>query len=95
VSFHFDEPLCSAEVIFKMFELGYKPANIWHLLYLSIRNPDIQRNFSVISLGSPCLLGGIYHVPCLPKKETGEYEIKLEWSGGDWNSSCRFVGVLK
>ena len=96
--FHFDEHLSSEEVISRMSDLGYKPATIWHLLYVSIKNPDIQRRFPVVSLGSSCLLDGLRYIPCLPKKETGEYEIFLEEETGpdkNWSSYCHFIGVLK
>jgi hypothetical protein len=63
--FHFNKTMSSEEVIAKMDKAGYRPGNIWDLIGLAVKEPDLQRKFPIIALGSVCELGGDRHVPCL------------------------------
>src|SRR5574344_1916264 len=56
--FHFNKMLSSEAVIAEMDKTGYKPANIWDLIGLAVEEPDLQRKYPIVSLGSVCELGG-------------------------------------
>ena len=58
VLFHFGRTMSSTAVIVEMDKAGCKPATIWDLLGLAKKEPDLQRKFPVVALGSVCRLRG-------------------------------------
>ncbi len=51
---HLDEELTPKQVIVKLDEKGLVPAEIEYLLVYKAKNPDEQRKYPIIGLGSPC-----------------------------------------
>lgn len=92
--FHFNKTMTSDQVIDEMDKAGYRPATIWELLCLAVAQPNIQREFPVIALGSVCVIGGNRHVADLCRLAGWRY-LDLLWFGHVWNDRCRFAGVRK
>ena len=90
--FHFNREMSSEQVKKEMDKEGWKPATIWHLLMLGIKNPELQKQFPIIALVSVW-------------RDLVPY---LGWSGIDrkrdlsllrfddrWLGDCRFLAVRK
>ena len=92
--FHFGKDISSEDAIALMDKAGFKPATIWDLLGLAVKEPNLQRKFPVVGIGSVCELGGERSAPCLPE-DGGRRELSLRWFGGDWDDYYRFAGVRK
>lgn len=92
--FHFGKDISSEDAIAKMDEVGYRPASIWDLLGLAVKEPNLQRKFPIIALGSVCELNGLCRVAYL-REVGGRRELDLVWFDEYWNDRCRFAGVRK
>ncbi|MFC1623604.1 hypothetical protein ACFL05_00595 [Patescibacteria group bacterium] len=92
--FHFNKTMTSDDVIAEMDKDGYRPATIWELLGLGIIQPDLQREFPIIALGSVCVLLGGRRVAGL-YRHAGERPLDLGWFVDSWSDFCRFAGVRK
>ena len=77
-----------------MDKAGFKPATIWDLLGLAVKEPNLQRKFPVVALGSVCVLDGERHAPYLHEGGDGR-GLVLGWFGGGWEDCYRFAGVRK
>ena len=90
--FHFDRVISSAEVEAEMAKEGWKPAKIWHLLFWGAKNPEEQKKYPIVALGS--VWRGL--VPCLDwddiDRERYLYLIRFD---NEWDSDCRFLAVRK
>jgi hypothetical protein len=84
----------SYEAIAKMAEEGCRPADVWELTALAKAQPDLQREYPIIALGSVCKLDGSRRVPCL-YGNSGHRELYLYSYGHDWDDRCRFAAVRK
>jgi len=93
--FHFDQVMTSKEVIAELDRVGYRPGKIEELLVLGVEQPEVQRQFPVIALGSgwrhPC---GRRCVPFLSVWR-GRRLLGLVWFGRGWPALCRFLAVRK
>ena len=70
-------------------------AMVWDLLDYGSRNPEEQRKYTIVGLGSVGGVdGGRRYVPYLDKvgSKRGLY---LRGWGDVWHSSCRFLAVRK
>ncbi|KKP74533.1 MAG: hypothetical protein UR79_C0004G0022 [Candidatus Campbellbacteria bacterium GW2011_GWD1_35_49] len=94
VLFHFGKEMTSEQVIAEMDKAGYRPGIIHELLALGIVQPDLQREFPIIALGSVCLLDGDSDVAVL-REGAGGRSLSLVWFGYVWGDGCRFLGVRK
>lgn len=94
VLFHFNKSMSSEAAIAEMDKVGYRPATIWELLGLAVKEPDLQRKFPIIALGSVCELCGIRHVAFL-YEEPDFRGLGLDRFGGGWGDGGRFAGVRK
>lgn len=93
--FHFNKTMFSSKaVIAEMDRVGYRPANIWELIGLAIKEPIIQRKFSIAALGSVCELDGYRRVPCLCEGRSGRILLLLYFDY-DWDDHYRFIAVRK
>lgn len=93
--FHFNRVISSENAISEMDKAGYRPATLVELLALGEAQPELQRQFSIIALGSfwhDAL--GSRRVPCLLVDDDGR-ELSLHWFGGDWIADYRFLAVCK
>ena len=98
---HFDKEISSSEVVLEMNKLGYKPANIWMLVFLSIKIPRLYKEFVLVALGTETKLDGRYYVPCLCDYGNGkelcieETNLKIEGRLCKWPKETRFLAVCK
>jgi hypothetical protein len=92
--FHFNKTMTLEAVIAEMDKAGYKPANIWALIGLAVKEPDLQRKFQIVGLGSVCKLGGDRRVPRL-YGDSSLRDLGLGYFDVDWNDDYRFAGVRK
>ncbi len=94
VFFHFNKSMSSESVIAEMDKAGYKPANIWELIGLAVKEPDLQRKFQIIALGSVRKLDGYNRVPYLCG-DSSERDLLLEYFDRGWLDCYRFLAVSK
>ncbi len=95
VLFHFNRTITSDEVIAEMEKAGYRPADIDELLGLGVVNPDLQKEFPIVGLGSVWRgPGGSRRVPYLGWGGV-ERDLDLHWFGNGWGARCRFAAVRK
>ena len=93
--FHFNCDISSNDVISEMDKGGYRPATLMELLALGILFPELQRQFSIVALGSVWRLASDYR--CVPYLHVhgSERGLSLDWFGRDWSARYRFLGVRK
>lgn len=91
--FHFNRYITSDQVIQEMDEEEYRPAELPELLAYAKSNPDEQRKYPIVGLGSVWRnFRGSRYVPCLWRDSCGR---GLDWYGSEWHERCRFLGVRK
>lgn len=72
----------------------WEPAKTEHLLAFGAKNPEEQRKYPIVALGSVGEVDGDRYVSCLSGDDSGR-NVNLGWFGSDWFSSCRFLAVRK
>src|SRR3989344_1602454 len=72
----------------------WQPAGIEHLLTYGAKNPEEQRKYPIVGLGSAPEVVGVRYVPYLGWVDSKRY-LNLDWWGYDWGAYCRFLGVRK
>ena len=91
--FHFKKIMISKEVIAEMAKGDYRPAEIEKLLALGASQPELQKEFPIVGLGSvwqgPF---GFRLVPCLGWRGAGR-DLGLRWFEDGWSGRCRFAAV--
>ena len=92
--FHFNRSISSDSAIKEMDKDGYCLATIWDLLDFGAKNPEVQRQFPIVALGSVCGVDGDRYVACLDRDDAKRC-LDLCWFGGDWRGDCRFLAVRK
>lgn len=96
--FHFDRGISSEEAVKLIVAADPKnpwgPGKIENVLAYGARNPEEQRKYPIVGLGSVGGVGGRRSVPCLDEDVSGR-ELNLSWWGDDWYSRCRFLAVRK
>lgn len=93
--FHFDRDISSEVAIQEMEKEGFRPGTLAELLALGEAQPELQKQFPVIALGSLWRgSSGSRHVPALDW-HGGRRELYLRWFGRDWDAPCRFLAVRK
>lgn len=90
--FKFDRDISSENAIAYMKLEGFRPATIFDLLDFGAKNPELQRKYSIVALGSVCGVDGVYLVSYLYSGDSGR-DVKLHWFGSVWNADCRFLAV--
>lgn len=92
--FHFNRGISSEEAVKEMDKEGYRPAMIWDLLDYGAKNPEEQRKFPIVGLGSVGEVVGNRLVPGLGRRGS-ERRLGLGWWGYEWLARCRFLAVRK
>ena len=103
--FHFDRYISSEDAVrFIRSELiepdpsttfsFWEPAPIEALLAYGAKNPDEQRQYPIIGLGSVAEVDGDRHVPYLGRHDA-ERVLFLYWWGSGWDAHYRFLAVRK
>lgn len=95
VLFHFDKGMSSEAVIAAMDKAGYRPATILDILGLAVKEPDLQRKFPIVALGSVCGLAGVRRVAGLCGCARGS-GLSLNYFDDVWHrGNYRFAAVRK
>ena len=92
--FHFNRDISSEKAIALMDADGYRPATIFDLLDYGAKNPEEQRKFPIVALGSVAEIRGDHRVACLGR-DGSERNLSLQWFDGGWGAHCRFLAVRK
>lgn len=90
--FHFNRYISSEDAIAGMKAEGYRPATMRELLGFGEHNPELQREFPIVALGSVAELFGDRHVGCLDRDDAGR-SADLYCFGSVWSGSYRFLAV--
>ena len=72
----------------------WEPTKIEGLLAYGAKNPDEQRQYPIIGLGSVAEVRGDRHVPCLHRCDA-ERRLGLHWWVGVWLDDSSFLAVRK
>ncbi|MDP2695992.1 MAG: hypothetical protein Q8O87_01930 [bacterium] len=92
---HFNRLISSDKAIAEIKRRGPRPATIWELLAFGEHNPDPQRQFSIIALGSVWRRrngGGFWVVPSFVS-HAGRRELRLRSFNCAFSDRCRFLAV--
>jgi hypothetical protein len=73
---------------------SWQPAAIQHLLAFGAKNPEEQRKYPIVALGSVAQFHGFRRVACLFGVDVGRSLDLFDWAG-DWDASFRFLAVRK
>jgi hypothetical protein len=93
--FHFNHTISSDDAIKEMEKEGFRPGTLVELLALGETNPELQKQFPIVALGSTWQSPrGHRYVPCLYWGGSGR-GLGLRWFGIDWVDVCRFLAVRK
>ena len=91
----FDQRMSSEGVVRELEDEGLRPAELPELLAFGAAYPDVQRQFSVVGLGSVWQdRRGYRNVPCLYAASEGRY-LDLHWWDDGWYSYSRFAALHK
>lgn len=88
--FYFGQNMSSSGVIAAMNEAGFRPSTMKELLAYGEKNPDEQRKYPIVELGSVASKS----VGCLCSN-TGRRDLCLGCFDGVWYDHFRFLAVLK
>ena len=91
---HFGRNTTSEANIVEMDKLGYRPATHLEAYAFARANPELQRQFPIIALGSSALSGGNRYVAVLSGGPVRRI-LDFHWFGGEWSSDSRFLAVRK
>lgn len=96
--FHFDRNISSENAVTGITSDDatnpWQPAGIEHLLTYGKENPEEQRKYPIIGLGSVGKVNGHRYVPCLDRYGSKRY-LDLSWWDDVWSAYCRFFAVRK
>lgn len=92
--FHFNRSISSEDAIRLIQEDGFEPAQTGHILTFGEINPEEQRKYPIIGLGSVAVVDLDRHVPVL-WDGVGGRRLDLYWFDDVWNDRCRFLGVRR
>lgn len=96
--FHFDRDISSEDAVKEIIAADTKnpwePGKIENILAYGAKNPEEQRKFPIVGLGSVGEVDGNRFVPCLYGYGSKRI-LSLSWWGDGWLAFCRFLGVRK
>ena len=91
---HFNRAIESEDAIAEMDKLGYRPATHLEAYAFAKVNPELQRQFWIVALGSSAMYGGSRGVAVLVSDSDGRV-LDGRWFGDGWGSGPRFLFVRK
>ncbi len=91
---HFNRSITSDEAINEMDKLGYRPATHLDAYAFAKAQPELQRKFWIVALGSSTLRRGDRHVAVLAG-DSDERLLYGRWLGLKWGATYRFLFVRK
>ena len=96
--FHFDRSISSEDAVKEIIAADSKnpwePAKIENILAYGAKNPEEQRKYPIVGLGSVGEVFGGRYVLSLDGRGS-ERSLSLSWWVGGWYAFCRFLGVRK
>ena len=96
--FHFDRDISSEDAVKEIIAADTKnpwePGKIENILAYGAKNPEEQRKFPIVGLGSVGKVRGNRCVPDLYGGDSGR-SLYRAWWGRDWHADFRFLGVRK
>lgn len=95
--FHFNKVMTTAEVVAAIRKEGYEPDGLEKLLAYGAENPEEQRKYPIVGLGSSWVNpGGDRDVPVLYENDRERY-VSLLWvdPSFQWSAHCRFLASRK
>lgn len=92
--YHFGRDMSSEGVVSAMGKDGFRPAMLRELLAFAAKNPDEQRKYPIVGLGSVLRRDVDRDVPYL-RRLGDERDLDLSWWGDDWLGDYRFLAVSK
>ncbi len=93
--FHFNRSISSTDATSEMDKAGYRPATLAELLALGEVNPELQKKFPIVALGSVWRdASDGRDVPVLDF-DGNRRKLYLVWFDDGWPDDCRFLGVCK
>ena len=92
--FHFNRRISSEDAFGLIQEDGFEPGQIGHILTFGEINPEEQRKYPIIGLGSVAEVLLDRFVPVL-WYDDDRRGLCLSWFDRDWGDRCRFLGVRR
>jgi len=96
--FHFNRGISSDDAVAAIQaddpQNPWAPAKIEHLLAYGAMNPEEQRQYPSVGLGSVAKVEGGCFVSYLYRSDAGR-NLDLGWWGNDWHGGYRFLAVRK
>jgi len=93
VLFHFGRNISSDDAIAEMTKAGYRPAKVEELLDLGASQPELQKQFPIVGLGSAWQHpNGHRYVPSLYWFDA-KRNLDLLWFESDWDEDYHFAAV--
>jgi len=92
VLFKFDRDMWANDVIEEMDRVGYRPATIWELVALFIREASLAERFHIVALGSSSMIRGFRRVPFICR---GGKELGLTLGDNCLLEGCLYIAVKK
>jgi hypothetical protein len=87
--------MTSEEVLSELDKAGLRPAELPEFLAFGATFPEVQRQFSIVALGSVWKdRKGYRNVPCLYEASEARY-LDLHWWDDGWYSFSRFAAIRK
>ena len=93
---HFNRSISTDDALAELDKQGFRPATIEELLAFGSTNPEIQRQFPIIALGSVWASRGGDRCVAYLNRRGSERGLSLDWfDDDDWDDHCRFLAVRK
>lgn len=91
---HFNRPIESEDAIAEMDKLGYRPATHLEAYAFAKANPELQRQFWIVALGSSAMCVVDRGVAVLDS-DSDRRVLGYDWFDDGWSSGGRFLFVRK
>jgi len=92
--YHFGHTVSLEDAVAAMDADGYRPGKLVDLIDYGAKNPEEQRKYRIIALGSIGHVDGHHHVACLGEWR-GKRILYPVFFADDWDGTYRFLAVLK
>ena len=91
---HYERKTTTKSSIAEMDKLGYRPATHLEAYAFAKANPELQRQFWIVALGSSTMRGGDRYVAVLDS-DSGRRILGNFWFDSGWDAGDRFLFVRK
>lgn len=92
---HLDKEVSTDEAQAELDRRGLRPAKIEELLALGAAQPELQREFPIVALGSDFVNSDGFRGFVYLGWGGGGRDLYLHWDDDDWNKHCRFLAARK